>query len=79
MSIFRVSDYTGKKATTYSPKTRLPTQERTRKHKCSQCERTDAKLLSLGHDKRWLCIVCIKRHNARAEKETPNFVRASDL
>ena len=61
-------------------KVTLPTQHRTPKHKCSQCQRTDAKKYSIGpKDARWLCVVCVAKHNNKSSIEKPNFVCASKL
>jgi len=94
MSLFRKSDYSqaSKKNKVVSPrrashggiatskKITFPTQHRTRKHKCSQCIRTDARKYYLtGKDVRWLCPVCIIKNNNRDSKEVSNFVKASRL
>lgn len=63
-----------------SKKVRLPSQHKSLKHKCSQCQRTDAKQYAISEkETRWLCIVCVQRNNNRDSKEKPNFVKASLL
>lgn len=63
-----------------SKKIRLPTQHRTPNHKCSQCERKDAKKYYLTEKEvRWLCAACLMRFKYRDIKEKPNFVKASQL
>lgn len=63
-----------------SKKIPLPTQYKTKKHKCSQCTRTDAKQFSISEKEcRWLCPVCVIRNNNRDSKEKPNFIKASML
>lgn len=63
-----------------SKKTKLPSQYRTTKHKCSQCIRTDAVKYSISEKEvRWLCPVCVIRNNNKNTKEKPNFVKASKL
>ena len=94
MSLFRQSDYAqeSKKNKVVSPrrgshggiatskKARLPSQYRTTKHKCSHCERTDAKKYSISEKEvRWLCPVCVIKNIHSNVKEKPNFVKASKL
>ncbi len=78
MSLFRNSDYARKKEVVH--KTRLPTQHRTINHKCSQCTRKDAKKYSIGEkDVRWLCVVCVIKHNNKDVREKPNFISAKQF
>ena len=94
MSLFSYSDYTNesKKNKVVSPrrgshggiatgkKITLPTQYRTPNHKCSQCERKDAKKYQITEkESRWLCVVCVKRYQNKNSKEKPNFIKASQL
>lgn len=94
MSFLRQSDYLqeSKKNNVISPrrgshggiatskKIRLPTQYRTLKHQCSQCERKDAKKYSISEKEvRWLCPVCVIKNNNKNSKEKPHFVKASLL
>ncbi len=94
MSLFSYSDYynESKKNKVVSPrrgshggiatgkKITLPTQHRTPNHKCSQCERKDAKKYQITEKEvRWLCIVCVKRYQNKNLKEKTNFVKASRL
>lgn len=94
MSLFRYSDYSdaSKKNKVVSPrrashggiatskKIRLPTQHRTPNHKCSHCNRKDAKKYYLTEKEcRWLCPVCVIKNKNRDTKEKPNFVKASQL
>ena len=78
MSLFRLSDYTGKKETVH--KSKLPTQNKTKKHKCSQCERTDAIRYPISEKEvRWLCPDCVTKHQRKDDKEKPNFIKANKL
>lgn len=78
MSIFRVSDYARKKETIH--KTRLPTELKTKKHKCSQCSRDNAILLKISaKETRWLCPIHIQKYQNQGKIEKPSFVRASKL
>ena len=94
MSLLRKSDYhkESKKNNVVSPrrashggiatskKIRLPTQYRTLKHQCSQCERKDAKKYYLTEKEcRWLCPVCVIKNKNRDSKEKPNFLKATQL
>ena len=81
MSIFRVSDYTQKNQKNVMVKTRLPTELKTKKHKCSQCTRTDAELIPISeNEKRWLCSVCVGKFLAQFEvDQLVNFVKAGKL
>ena len=94
MSLFRYSDYAdaSKKNKIISPrrashggiatsrKVTLPTQHRSPNHKCSQCERKDAKKYYLTEKEcRWLCPICMIKNSNRNSKEIPNFVKASKL
>lgn len=94
MSLLRKSDYhqESKKNNIVNPrrashggiqqgtKVRLPSQHKSPNHKCSQCERKDAKKYSISEkETRWLCIVCVMRNKNKNEKERPNFIRASKL
>ena len=94
MSFLRKSDYQqeSKKNNVVSPrrgshggiatskKVRLPSQYRTTKHKCSHCERTDAKKYSISEKEvRWLCILCVGIFTRKDNPERPNFVKASKL
>jgi len=82
MSLFRYSDYQdqSKKATVYSKKVKQPTTSKTSKHKCSQCERTDAVRYPITEkENRWLCPICIGKNNKRDDKEAVSFVKASKL
>ena len=94
MSLFSYDDYAhaSKKNNVVSPrrashggiatskKIRLPTQYRTLKHQCSQCERKDAKKYYLTEKEcRWLCPVCIIRNKNKNTKEKVNFLKASQL
>lgn len=72
------SKYHGGIAT--SKKTRYPTQHRSPNHKCSQCERKDAKKYYLTEKEcRWLCPVCVIKNKNKNSKEKPNFIKASQL
>lgn len=65
---------------TYMSKTKLPTASRTKKHRCSQCQRTDAKLHYISiKEKRWLCEQCLNKNKNRDRKEKPNYTRASKM
>ncbi len=94
LSLLRKSDYhkESKKNNVVSPrrashggiatskKVTLPTQHRTLNHKCSQCERKDAKKYQITlKESRWLCVICVKRYQNKNIKEKPNFVKASRL
>jgi len=94
MSLFRKSDYqqASKKNKVVSPhrashggittskKIRLPTQHKSPNHKCSQCQRTDAKKYPLTEKEvRWLCPLCVIKNKNKDIKEIPNFVKASRL
>ena len=94
MSIFSKSDYEreSKQNKVVSPrrashggiatskKIRLPTQYRTLKHQCSQCERKDAKKYYISEKEcRWLCPVCVIKNKNRDSKEKVNFLKASRL
>jgi rubrerythrin len=82
VSIFRLSDYTGQKSQTrYMTKTKIPTQNKTRRHRCSRCHRTDATRYPLNEtESRWLCPDCKRRYDAQFSSESKvNFVRASKL
>jgi len=69
-----------KKATVYSKKTKIPTASKTIKHKCSQCQRTDAIRYPISEKEfRWLCPVHVTMNNRRDNIEKSNFVRASRL
>ena len=79
MSLFKWSDYGKKKETIH--KTKLPTEFKTKKHKCSQCTRNDAVLYPITeNEKRWLCPIHIEKFNNQYKKENSvNFVKASKL
>ena len=63
-----------------SPKLRLPTQLKSPNHKCSICERKDAKKYQITDKEcRWLCPVCINKFQNQDLKEKPNFIQASKL
>ncbi len=94
MSLLRKSDYqqASKKNNVVSPrrgshggiatskKVQLPTQHRTPNHKCSHCERKDAKKYQITEkESRWLCVICVKRYQNKNLKEKLNFVNASRL
>jgi len=94
MSLFRYSDYyneskknkvVSKKRGSHggiatSKKVQLPTQHRTPNHKCSHCERKDAKKYQITEkESRWLCVICVKKYQNKNLKEKPNFVKASRL
>jgi len=81
LSLFTKDDYAQKKQTTYSPKTRLPTESKTKKHKCSQCDRTDAKMYLIGNylGIRLCPIHKIKFLNQFQEEKNVNFVKAGRL
>lgn len=94
MSLFSYDDYAheSKKNNVVSPrrashggiatskKIRLPTQHRSPNHKCSLCERKDAKKYYLTEKEvRWLCPVCVMKNKYRDIKEKTNFVKASRL
>lgn len=80
MSIFRIGDYKQDRSTVYSKKTRLPTSTKTKKHRCSHCQRNDAKRVSISEKEvRWLCVICIKIRENKNTKEKPNFVKATNL
>ena len=94
MSLFSYSDYykESKKNNVVSPrrgshggiatstKVQLPTQHRTPNHKCSHCERKDAKKYQITQKEvRWLCVICVKRYQNKNLKEKVNFVTASRL
>ena len=65
---------------TTSKKVRLPTQLKTIPHNCSQCPRKDAKQYHIStKETRWLCPICVNKHQRKDDKEKPNFVRASKL
>lgn len=69
-----------KNQTTYSPKTKLPTNYKTKKHKCAHCQRSNASQYHIsGKETRWLCPICVKIHNNSNSKEKPHFIRASSL
>jgi Zn finger protein HypA/HybF involved in hydrogenase expression len=64
----------------YMKKTKLPTDFRTLKHKCSQCIRNDAEKYPISENEvRWLCPNCVMKNNHRDSRERPHFVRASKL
>ena len=70
----------GKKQTVYAKKTRLPIQFKTKKHKCSQCTRTDATQHFLTEkESRWLCPLHVVMNNRREINERPHFIKASRL
>ncbi len=76
MSIFRVSDYTQKNQKNVMVKTRLPTESKTKKHKCSQCTRMDASWYQI----RWLCPVHRKKYDNQFKKEfNCKFIKAGEL
>jgi CRISPR/Cas system-associated protein Cas10 (large subunit of type III CRISPR-Cas system) len=94
MSLIRKSDYQqeSKKNKIVSPrrsshggiatskKVRLPTQHKSPNHKCSLCERKDAKKYYLTEKEcRWLCPVCVIKNKNRDSKEKVNFLKASQL
>ena len=94
MSLFRKSDYqqASKKNKVVSPrrashggiatskKIRLPTQHKSPNHKCSQCQRTDAKKYSISQKEvRWLCPECVIKNTNSNSKEKPHFVSARKL
>lgn len=63
-----------------STKIKYPSQHKTLNHKCSQCIRTDAKKYFISEkEARWLCIMCVNKHNNKNIKENTNFVKASKL
>ncbi len=63
-----------------SKKITLPTQYRTQKHMCSKCTRKDAvKYKITTKEVRWLCPLCLLKHNNKNLKEKPNFLPASKL
>lgn len=81
MSLFRKSDYKEKNQKNVMKKTKLPTQDKTKKHKCSQCIRMDAGLVTISeNEKLWLCPVHIEKFKAQFKEETKvNFVKAGRL
>lgn len=62
-------------------KTRLPKANKTQRHNCSQCPRTDAKRYPISEKEvRWLCIECvIKFQNQHEKGAKPHFIKASKL
>lgn len=87
MSLLRADDYLKEHKKTrlshgrVSTKTRLPTDNKTKPHNCSQCHRTDAKKCIISEKEfRWLCPKCIIKHNAQHSIEKKvNFLKASKL
>ncbi len=94
MSLLKQSDYIkeSKKNNIVSPrrashggiststKVRLPSQHKSLNHKCSQCNRTDAKKYSISErEVRYLCPICLNKNQRKNIKEVPHFVRASRL
>jgi len=84
--MFRASDYERENRKTrptnqrISKKTKLDTNSKTLKHKCSQCERTDAKQYPISEkETRWLCLIHVERFQRKDVKERPNFIRGSQL
>lgn len=66
--------------TVYMKKEHFRKSDKTKKHRCSQCERTDARKYDVSeNESRWLCPSCVVRHNRCDEKERPHFVKASEL
>lgn len=61
-------------------KTRLDTASKTIKHKCSQCERKDAKKYPVSEKEvRWLCPLHIAMFERKNVQEKPNFIKGSML
>ena len=62
-------------------KIKLPTEAKTPNHKCSRCERMDAKKYRIGdNEKIWLCPVCLERYLAQFNDNLfVNFVIAGKL
>ncbi len=94
MSLFRYSDYSdeSKKNNVVSPrrashggiatskKVRFPTQHRSPNHKCSLCERKDAKKYYISEKEvRWLCPICVIKNKNKDSKEKVDFIRARQL
>ena len=80
MSLFRTSDFAQKNQTRVMKKTRLPTEFKTKKHKCSKCTRPYAVKTQVSEKEwNWLCIVCINQNKKRDEKHPVNFVKAGKL
>lgn len=64
----------------YMKKEHFREQDKTAKHKCSQCIRTDAKKYKIsGNDFRWMCPLCLAKHKRKDEPEKPHFTKASQL
>jgi len=65
---------------TYMKKQRLPSQFKTKNHKCSQCERKDAKKYSISEkETRWLCPNHFTHYTNHPPENRPNFIKASKL
>ena len=94
MSLFRQSDYVqaSKKNNIVSPrrgshggittstKVSLPTQYKSHRHQCSQCQRKDAKKYQITQKEcRWLCPVCLTQNKNKNSKEKPHFISAKKL
>ena len=81
MSIFTKADYTQKNQKNVMVKTRLPTESKTRKHKCSKCPRKDAKKYNISDvEKIWLCPTCLNKYLAQfQDNHFVNFVIAGKL
>ena len=75
---FSRSKYHGGIAT--SKKVRFPTQHRSPNHKCSLCERKDAKKYYISEKEvRWLCPICVIKNKNKDSKEKVDFIRARQL
>ncbi|KKK80829.1 hypothetical protein LCGC14_2819560 [marine sediment metagenome] len=94
MSLFSYDDYAhaSKKNNVVSPrrashggittskKVRFPTQHRSPNHKCSLCERKDAKKYYISEKEvRWLCPICVIKNKNKDSKEKVDFIRARQL
>ncbi len=81
MSLFTKVDYTQKNQKNVMVKTKLPTESKTKKHKCSQCTRTDAELIPISeNEKRWLCSECVGKFLAQNEVQYfVNFMKAGQM
>ena len=65
----------------YMKAVRLPTQHKSKRHKCSQCQRKDAEQYRISEkETRWLCVVCKNKFNAQFNEEKyANFIDAGRL
>ena len=61
-------------------KTRLPTEKKTKKHRCSQCPSEYAQRYPISKKEvRWLCDRCVSKFKAQLWNEVVTFVKAGKL